>query len=255
MGFLDRMILRSKLVMLSGVLVAGLLLVGVIGVIGINQWQDDMMTIGDTNLPKVMQVYELNFQRRNVAALAYNVYQYQNWDATEINKPVGDLLKGRLSDFKAVDKTWEEFIATAIDDAQCKELRAKVIASYAKWREVSLLVEKAMQEVVDNSDAAKQRAIFQNYEKTMSQTAELSSAFEKDLTALLTRVTDVTMELVDNAQESSKNYTRIIIAVLAGVLAIGVLLAVVIVRSISKSITDGVLSISEANSQVLTAAD
>ncbi|MDR2905493.1 MAG: Tar ligand binding domain-containing protein, partial [Helicobacteraceae bacterium] len=255
MGFLDRMVLRSKLMLLSGVLIGGLIIVGALGVFGISQWQDDMNSIGDTRLPTLMTLNAINFDRRNAAALAFNVYQYQNWDAVEINKPVGELLKGRQDNFSELDKRWGEFLKITIQEQKSVELKEKVVVSYAKWREASNVVDKAMADVVDNSDATKQKMIFQDYEKAMSQNIASSSEFEKDLAALTERRTVLTLDQIEDARKASNLYTTIIVSVLGGVLAIGILLAVLIVRSISKSITDGVLSISEANSQVLTAAD
>lgn len=42
MGWLDRMILRTKLLLLSTVLLIGLIAVGVVGYLGISQWAADM---------------------------------------------------------------------------------------------------------------------------------------------------------------------------------------------------------------------
>jgi hypothetical protein len=183
------MVLRNKFVALGAVLIAPLVLVGAIGINDINRWQDDMRTIDETKPPKVITLNAIDYDRRNVAAFAHNVYKFQNFGANEIGKRVGNLLKKRQDAFSDIDKMWEEFLETPVlNDKETQDIREKLLASYAKWREANLLIDKAMQEVVDNSDAARQRAIFQNFEKVMAQTKEASLLFENDLAALSKRV-------------------------------------------------------------------
>ncbi|MDR2905928.1 MAG: Tar ligand binding domain-containing protein [Helicobacteraceae bacterium] len=189
MNLLNRMVLRNKFVALGAVLIAPLVLVGAIGINDINRWQDDMRTIDETKPPKVITLNAIDYDRRNVAAFAHNVYKFQNFGANEIGKRVGNLLKKRQDAFSDIDKMWEEFLETPVlNDKETQDIREKLLASYAKWREANLLIDKAMQEVVDNSDAARQRAIFQNFEKVMAQTKEASLLFENDLAALSKRV-------------------------------------------------------------------
>ena len=259
MGWLNSMALRSKLLLLSGVLLLGLIVVGVIGVSGVMSWAADVAEIGVKRFAMTNTISTLDYERRNLAAQTYSVYQYENYEPDQANEVLTKLLAERKESYGYIDRDWanltkyyEQGFFTAPESLQIlKELPAV----YKQWRDLYVAIDSVIEAVIKNSDPDKQPALFEAYKKNVVAAAAVSA----DIQVKIEQIRDLNSIAVDsvvkNALAASSQQERLIIGLLAAVLVISIVLMILIIRSITKSISEGVLTISDANAQVLSASN
>ncbi|MDR3347236.1 MAG: methyl-accepting chemotaxis protein [Helicobacteraceae bacterium] len=255
MGWLDRMALKSKLFLLSGVLLTGLIIVGIIGFQGISQWSDDMTYIGGDRVPLLLTLDALNLERVKIRAETMNVYQYRQYSATEIDEPLKKILDERKISWEIIDKEWTNLNNAKFATEEGKQLMEKLKVSYKAWREAYVDIDKAIADTISNTDSAQQERYFQKYNDQVASAAKVSSEVEDLLTKIGAANIKHTDVVISEAVSTSSFQKTLIFATLLVVIVMSILLAILTIRSITRSIVSGVETISEANAQVLSASN
>ncbi|MGE4294630.1 MAG: methyl-accepting chemotaxis protein [Campylobacterales bacterium] len=253
MAWLDHLILRTKLLVLSGVLLVGLIGIGVVGYLGISQWAEDMRAIGTNRVPMLLSLSNLNRERMVIRAQTLNVYMHEHNPRAQTQfRAIQD---ERKKSWEIVDKWWAQLDKATFRSEEGKRLKAQIQGEYKAWRDIYVELDSLIDQMARNTDLQMQADLFARYRATQSRMVPLSDAMGATFDKMTDNNINNTQVMIDDAMSLSAFETNLIIVTLLAVVTIGVLLSVLIIRSVTRSITQGVEAISEANAQVLTASD
>jgi methyl-accepting chemotaxis protein len=249
------MALRSKLILLSGVLVVGLIVVGVIGFLGISQWAKDMDYIGNDRIPLTSTLDNLNLARLQIRAQTYEAYRYKELPPKENSEKLGEILQARKSAWESVDRDWANLQKAVFATEEGKRLMSEMQISYKNWREAYSVIDKAIEDTYRTSDPEQQAEHYKNFGEKIDVGAASAAQIAKALEGIVAANKGVVDKAVEEANKTAASQRNLILIVLSSVMLLSVILAALTIRSITKSISEGVLIISEANSQVISASN
>lgn len=249
------MVLRSKLILLSSILVAGLIVVGVIGFLGISQWAKNMEYIGNDRIPLTLTLDGLNLARWQVRSQTYEAYRYKELPPKENSEKLGEILQARKGVWEDIDKDWANLQKAVFATEEGKRLMSELQVSYKNWRDAYSMIDQAIEDTYKTSDPERKAENYKHFGDKIDVGAVSSAQIASALDGIVAANKGVVDGAVNEANETAAFQKSLILIVLSSVIVLSVILAMLTIRSISKSISDGVLIISEANSQVLSASN
>ncbi|MDD5717730.1 MAG: methyl-accepting chemotaxis protein, partial [Sulfuricurvum sp.] len=253
MSWIDNMVLRSKLILLTTFMMAALIIVGGVALNSVSKWQDDVNELGANRLPSVVGLMKMR---------------------TGINKIIiqQNRVRGLIQDPKRAEK-W----------ANCAEQIDKGWAYYKEGYDLYAPLPQTTEEAAE----------WKNFEENMAIWKEMSDKFQRDfiiplgngtlmlddeeiymqLTKFVEGSRDVRGKMLDNIEtiskinedasaETVKSATddssaaatmTMVISVIA--LIVAIILAMVIIRSVTRSISQSVASIRDGAMQITSASD
>jgi len=253
MNWLENMILQSKLMLLTGVMVVAMMVLGFMGFNATAKWQADIVEIGDVRVPSLVSVGTIR-NGTQLVAIQMNRVRGLKGDAKLQDKMANaseEIQKG----FDRIDKgmkIYEPLPQTPEEAAEWKLFKT----NYETWRKES---EKFQNEIVDtlakSNDPVHVEAIFND----MTARIEAIRTSRIAMTESLQKVYDINKEVIDKtnkvAKEASTSYKHMFMIVAVISILFAVLLAWVLIRSITRSITASVTSIRDGAMQITSASD
>jgi methyl-accepting chemotaxis protein len=253
MNWLENMVLQSKLILLTLVMIAGLLVVGVIGFSGISQWSKDMNTFGEKRMPVMIALSELNRERMSIRAQTLEAWKYQNDPlATDGFKKI---IEARKKSWENVDKNWKIIEEFKPSSDHGKEHKAELVPAYKEWRDVYVSLDAVLAKFSVPHDTALHENLFVTYKQTVSQMVPISDKMGKVMDDMSENNKENTVKMIEDAMNESSSKNTMMLITIAIVLVLGILLAVIIIRSISRAITSSVTSIRDGAMQITSASD
>ncbi|MDP3292519.1 MAG: MCP four helix bundle domain-containing protein, partial [Sulfuricurvum sp.] len=253
MNWLENMILRSKLIVLTVVMIIGLLIVGAIGFSGISQWSHDMNTFGQKRMPIMIALSELNRERMSIRAQSMEAWKYQNdAGATEGFQKIID---ARNKSWKTVDKYWKTVDEFKPSSENGKVLKADLVPAYKEWREFYVSLDTLLAKLATPHDAATHAALFITYNETVVKMVPISDKMGKLMSEMGENNQNNTVAMIEDAMSQSSSKNSMMLVTISIVLVLGILLAILIIRSITRSITTSVTSIRDGAMQITSASD
>jgi methyl-accepting chemotaxis protein len=252
MKWLENMVLQSKLILLVAVMTVGLIIVGFIGFNGISQWSKDMNTFGQTRVPIMIALNDLNRERMAIRAQTLEAWKYQHDPLTTAE--FQRIIDGRTKSWGHVDSDWkviEEFEPSSDSN---KALKAELLPAYKEWREIYVSLDAILVKLTMPHDAAMHEALFAAYIETVSKMVPLSEKMGKLMDDLSKSNIDHTVEMIDNAMHDSASKNMMMLSTIGIVLVLGIVLSILIVRSITSAITQSVTSIRDGAMQITSAS-
>jgi methyl-accepting chemotaxis protein len=253
MNWLENMVLQSKLILLTLVMIAGLLVVGVIGYSGVSQWSKDMNTFGEKRMPVMIALSELNRERMSIRAQTLEAWKYQNDPlATEGFKKI---IEARKKSWENVDKNWKIIEEFKPSSDRGKEHKAELVPAYKEWRDVYVSLDAILAKFAVPHDTAMHESLFLQYKQAVAQMVPISDKMGKGMDDMSENNKENTVKMIEDAMNESSSKNTMMLITIAIVLVSGILLAVLIIRSISRAITSSVTSIRDGAMQITSASD
>ena len=252
MGWLDNMVLRTKLMLLTVFMLAGIAFLSYKGFSGANGWIEDVEGIGKKEVVQSTAALKMDRERLVIRAQTLSVYEHElNYNAQASFAKVLDQREKSWSIFEKHMKTYESLIATENGKKDFADFTEK----YKAWRSEYAQIDSVIKKLSENKDPNIQKELFVTYKAEVSHMIPVSDAMGSALNKLLDRRESKIKEVVDTAYEeasSSRNSVGISAAV---VIIISIILAALIIRSVTRSITEAVTTINEGALQITSAAD
>lgn len=253
MNWLENMVLQSKLILLTAVMMFALAILGYLGYSTTEKWESSTHELGEVRLQSIVGLMEMRVGINQIV-IQQNRVRGVNGDP-RMNEVVTDAIER----IKRGGERYETGLAIYAPLAQTTEEAAewkKYQEEFATWK--SLSDEFAQNTLVPLAKTSDPAAI-QTYYNKMSDFITVS---RKPRTAMLESMDKIAKINVDGANEtvkvsvqdaSTSVKTTIIIVLVA--FGISILLAVLIIRSISRAITASVTSIRDGAMQITSASD
>jgi methyl-accepting chemotaxis protein len=252
MKWLDEMILRSKLMVLAIVLMVGIGIVGVIGYSGITQWAKDMSTFGERRMPIMIALGDLNRERMSIRAQTLEAWKYQHDPfATDGFQKIVD---ARNKSWDKIDNNWKVIKEYEPSSESNKALKAELLPAYKEWRDIYVSLDAILLKLTTPHDAAIHEALFSTYKETVSKMIPISEKMGKLMDDMSETNINNSVEMIDNAMRESSNKNTMMLSTIGIVLALGVLLTILIIRSVTRVITQSVTTIRDGAMQITSAS-
>ena len=253
MRWLESMVLQSKLILLTAVMMFALGLMGYMGYKATSGWESDVTEIGDGLVPSLVSCGTI---RNGVQLVAIQINRARGLRGEptmkeKMQNSSEEMQKG----FDRIDKGMKEYLA-APSSADEKAAWEIFYPEYEQWRKGNDDFKVNVIDVLAKTNDPQQiEALFGK----MTAHIDSSSALRKSMQEKLQKVYDINKKNIANgskrAKEQSASFKQMFFTVVLVSMIIAIILAMLIIRSITRSITQSVTSIRDGAMQITSASD
>lgn len=252
MGWLENMLLRSKLMLLTAVLMIALAVVGFLGYKAVNAWDADVVELGEVRANSLVSVGTIRY---GVLLFAIQVnrstglkddpeMKTKMQNVSEVMQKGFDIIDEGLVNYKKVMPVGEEADAWQ-----------KFVTDYEQWRKRNEIYKS---DVIDglakSSDLEQNEILFGKMSEHLKNITALRISMENNMQKLYTVNKENMAKTSENAKKQSSSYRELSMLVVAISMILATILAIIIIRSITRSITMSVTSIRDGATQITSAS-
>jgi methyl-accepting chemotaxis protein len=237
------MLVKNRLRLLSIILIAGLIIIGLVAFSSAKTWSDDMHSVGEERIPALLSLSNINAERMVIRAQTLEVL------ILDMNKNTKDKLleieKQRLNSWKIIDENWKIFQDIPRNTEAGKKAAATLQKAYQEWREIYITLDGLIHKLIANDNFELQEKLFKEYENSVAQMIPISNNFGKLITEQKERTFNFSVNMVSQSAEKSKNSVIQITLIFLVISIIGTVFTVLTINLITQSldkVKNGVLS-------------
>lgn len=252
MGWLDNMILRSKLILLTAVMVVALAILGALGFKITTGWVSSNEEIGNVRLKSIVGLAWIRTGMNQVAIQQNRIRAFNtDYKAQAAFDDMAKSVEKGLANIDKGMKIYEPLPQTKEEEVMWKEF----MESYKKWRKMSEDFKVMAAKLAANNDPAVQDEMF----KGVTEFIVNIRAIRVAAVGGIEKVANLNEQLADQSVIESENAAKqaqvLITTVIAIALTLSILLAILIIRSVTMSITKAVTTINDGALQISSASD
>ncbi len=253
MNWLENMILQTKLILLTGVMMVALATLGYMGFNTTQKWDSSIAEVGVVRLPSIVGIMDMR-TGINQIVIQQNRVRGLKGDSG-IDSKLQDAMDRINKGFERYEKGLKIYAPLPQTPEEEREWK-NFENAFGKWKELSV---KFQANVLEPLSRTKDEAMIENYFAQMAGFVELSREPRSAALASMDKVADINIKATDTAvktaQDDSKNAVQMTMIVVLTAFAISILLSIMIIRSITRSITQSVTSIRDGAMQITSASD
>ncbi|MDP3464638.1 MAG: methyl-accepting chemotaxis protein [Sulfuricurvum sp.] len=253
MNWLENMKLQSKLILLTGVMVAAMILLGVMGFKATAGWEADIVEIGDVRVPSLISAGTIR-NGTQLIAIQMNRVRGLKGDP-EINSKMANASEEMDKGFERINNGLAAYALLPQTPEEAVEWK-KFESVYTNWRQES---EKFKTNVVDVLAKTNDPIATEELFGEMTRELDAIRALRVEMGESLQKIYDIHKKEVNKtnktAKESSASYKQMFMIIATLSILFAIILAWVIIRSITRSITQSVTSIRDGAMQITSASD
>lgn len=252
MNWLENMTLKSKLILLTAVMMISLIVLGYVGYNTTSKWQSSIAEVGEVKLPSIVGLMEMRTGINQVVIQQNRVRSLQN--DPKMKEKLEDARERLVKGFERYDKGLAIYAPLPQTPEEVIEWK-KFEESFAKWKELSLnFRNNTLIPLIANTNPAVEDTYYDQMKTFIDNSrASRQAALESmDIIAKINIDTsDATVKASKADASSSMNMMMIIIA---AALILAVVLSVMIIRSITRAVTNSVTTIRDGAMQITSAS-
>ncbi|MCX6074190.1 MAG: MCP four helix bundle domain-containing protein, partial [Campylobacterales bacterium] len=253
MKWLDNMVLQSKLILLTGVMMLALGLLGYMGYKATSSWESDVTYIGSGIVPSLVNCGTM---RNGVQIVTIQINRTRGLrDHPQLKDKMADASTEMQKGFDRIDKGMKGYLEAPSTEDE-KVAWESFLPEYEQWRKKSEVFKvNVIDPLARTDDPAQIDALFGK----MTAHIESSSILSKSMQEKLQKVYDINKKNIanasDRAKEQSSSYKQMFITVVLVSLIFAIILSTLIIRSITRAISESVSSIRDGAMQITSASD
>ncbi len=251
MGWLDNMILRSKLILLTAVLVVGIAFLSFQGFKGAEGWVRDVDTLGKKESVQAMAALKLDRERVIIRTQTLSVYQFENSMNPSALLAILEQRQKSWADFEKNMKLYEERI---VNESGKKDF-ADFTEKYKAWKGEYAKLDATIKQLADTRDTATYARLFAQFKSEVAEMIPVSEAMGAALMKLLEIKEKQITETTEAAHDEASSFKMTVTTSSVIVVILAIILAILIIRSVTTSITKAVTTINEGALQISSASD
>ncbi len=231
--------IATKLTIGFGTITLIALIIGIVGYYQLTILSRTMNNIGYNRLPDLKEMLQFNILRMTMRALTLDVWIYENVPNAQTEfKTILDSRKKVLSE--AV-RLWESIKSRSRVSEQGRQLITQTEENLKVWLtqhyEIDNLIEK-LSKTYSDSEKAK---LFVLYKEAFDVLVPISNKLGENATALANNNIENTNKIVDLSVKSAQNAQIASLFLLVMGVAISLMFSIILIRSITRPVRDGVL--------------
>lgn len=253
MGWLENMVLRSKLILLTAFMMVGLLTVGGIALNSVNLWKSQINEIGAVRLPSIVGLMKMRtginkviIQQNRTRGLIQDPKRMDKW----------------ANAVESIDKGWSYYQEgydlyaplpqTVEEAAEWKKYEENI----AVWKEMSAKYENDLLKPLSSGRLQLDDAqIYEEMTKFVEGSRDVRGKMLENIEVIAKINEKAADAAVNEAMEASSSAVTSTIAISAASILIAIFLSFLIIRSVTRSITQSVTSIRDGAMQITSASD
>ncbi|MCG3678304.1 methyl-accepting chemotaxis protein [Aliarcobacter butzleri] len=233
------MLVKNRLRLLSMLLIAGLIIIGLVAFNSAKTWSDDMQNIGDERISALLSLSNINAERMAIRAQTLEVLIL---DKTKNNKErLQEIEKQRANSWKIIDENWKTFQNIPRKTEAGKKAAETLQKAYQDWRDIYVTLDGLIHKLINEE----KDDLFKEYENSVNKMIPISNNFGKLLTEQKERTFNFSLNMISQSAEKSKNSVVQISIIFIIVSIIGVVFTILTINIITQSldkVKNGVLS-------------
>lgn len=233
------MLVKNRLRLLSMLLIAGLIIIGLVAFNSAKTWSDDMQNIGDERIPALLSLSNINAERMAIRAQTLEVLIL---DKTKNNKEkLQEIEKQRANSWKTIDENWKTFQNIPRKTEAGKKAAETLQKAYQDWRDIYVTLDGLIHKLINEE----KEDLFKEYENNVNKMIPISNNFGKLLIEQKDRTFNFSLNMISQSAEKSKNSVVQITIIFIIVSIIGVIFTILTINIITQSLNkvkNGVLS-------------
>lgn len=252
MSWLENMLLKSKLMLLTGFLIISLVLIGFMGYKATSDLEADITELGEVRSTSLI----------STGTIRYGVLLF----AIQVNRSTGlkgdPEMKTKLQNaseimqkgFDIIDKGIEKYnkVAHTKEESEAWE---KFYADYKEWRKRNESFKSEIIEKLSKSDDQEQiELLFGKIGEHLKNITALRVSMEENLQKLYSINEENMVSTSKHSEEEAASFKKLLIMVISISVILAIVLATIIIRSITRSITMSVTSIRDGATQITSAS-
>ncbi len=259
MNWLENMVLQSKLILLTAVMMLSLAILGYMGFSTTQKWESSVTEVGAVQLPSIVGIMQMRVAINQIVIQQNRVRGLKGDDG--IAAKLQDAIDRSNKAFERYDKGLQIYAPLPQTPEEAIEWKNYEDA-FNKWKDLSIKFQaNTLEPLSRNSDPAMVDTYFEQM-ITFIDNSRASRTTALESMDKIARINIAGSEAtVKAAREDSKSAIQMTILVVSVAFAISILLSILIIRSITRSITqsvtiirDGAFQISSASDQVASSA-
>ncbi|MFX4233873.1 HAMP domain-containing methyl-accepting chemotaxis protein [Aliarcobacter butzleri] len=233
------MLVKNRLRLLSMLLIAGLIIIGLVAFNSAKTWSDDMQNIGDERIPALLSLSNINAERMAIRAQTLEVLIL---DKTKNNKEkLQEIEKQRANSWKIIDENWKTFQNIPRKTEAGKKAAETLQKAYQDWKDIYVTLDGLIHKLINEE----KEDLFKEYENNVNKMIPISNNFGKLLTEQKDRTFNFSLNMISQSAEKSKSSVVQISIIFIIVSIIGVIFTILTINIITQSLNkvkNGVLS-------------
>ncbi len=253
MNWLENMVLQSKLVFLTAIMMIALATLGYLGYSTTQKWESGITEVGGVKLPSIVGVMEMRIGINQIVIQQNRVRGLK--EDTGITTKIQDAIDRMNKGFERYEKGVKIYAPLPQTPEEAIEWKS-FEENFGKWKELSLAFQaNTLVPLAANTDPAMIDVYFTQMKAFIEASrAPRTAAFES-----MDKISKINIDGANNAvitaQKDSSSAVQMTIIIVFVSFAISILLSILIIRSITRSITSSVTSIRDGAMQITSASD
>lgn len=253
MKWLENMRLQAKLILLTSLLVTALLVMGVMGYKATQEWNDNVNELGGQKVPTLVATGTIRY---GVMLFAIQVNRtsglYSDPEMVAKMRDVSQKMQDALNRIDSGIKEYNSVTHTIKEDEAWK----KFLSFYDEWRKRNNEFKATVIDAVAKIDKAEDiETIFNKVSTHIKEITTIRVNMEEALQNLYSLNKEEVSTIGKNAIQSSASYKNMFMISAAASIVVAILLAFLIIRSITNSITSSVGAIRDGAMQITSASN
>ncbi|MBB5021796.1 methyl-accepting chemotaxis protein [Desulfurispira natronophila] len=245
--------LRTRITLLTSILVVGIIIVGMSGYYGIEQLSNRTSNIGEVRIPTLVALATVNGERMSIRAQTLDVLQYE--EDYQAQREFQNIAQQRQRSWELIDENWKVLEATPRQSEAGRQAWRELQGYYNDWRAVYRELDQIIEQLSNQRNAATQRELFANYREAVERMIPISNDMGDTMQDMVDNNIIVTNQMANEAIDQGTTLERIILAASIGIVVFSIAVAIFIIQTSNRIIVSAVRAISDGNSQVVSASD
>jgi len=253
MNWLENMVLQSKLILLTAVMMIALGVLGYLGYDSTQKWERGMNEVGGVRVPSIVGIMDMRVGMNQVVIQQNRVRALK--DDPKMHDKLQDAVERINKGFERYEKGYKLYAPLPQTPEEAIEWK-KYEEQMGKWQEMSKqFLTNTLVPLSNNTDPA----MIEVYFTQMGQFVEASRAPRSAALESMDKIAQINIDVanqeVKKATEESSAAVQMTMTIVAIAFALALLLSIVIIRSITRAITASVTSIRDGAMQITSASD
>jgi methyl-accepting chemotaxis protein len=253
MNWLENMVLQSKLILLTAVMMFALAILGYLGYSTSEKWEESTHELGEVRLPSVVGVMDMRVGINQIVIQQNRVRGVKG--DPRMREVAADAADRMTRGFERYKKGLDVYAPLPQTPEEAVEWK-KYEEAYTKWHDMSVKFQNDVVEpLAKTNDPVVIEALFAKMTDFINQSRESRSEALESMDKIAQINIEVANETVKTSVEDASTAVKSTIIIVLVAFGISILLSIMIIRSISRAITSSVTTIRDGAMQITSASD
>jgi len=253
MNWLENMVLQSKLILLTAVMMVALGILGYLGYDSTQKWERGMNEVGGVRVPSIVGIMDMRVGINQVVIQQNRVRALK--DDPKMHDKLQDAVERINKGFERYEKGYKLYAPLPQTPEEAMEWK-KYEEQMGKWQEMSKqFLSNTLIPLSNNTDPAMIEVYFAQMTQFVESSRAPRSAALESMDKIAQINIDVANQEVKKATEESAAAVQMTMTIVAIAFALALVLSIVIIRSITRAITASVTTIRDGAMQITSASD